>query len=90
MRKALKELKNDEAVAPLVEAITPAVERTANRVVDAVRSLVETVSHGVDALAEQRQGAATAVRDAVTANPMRAIGVTLAAGLVLGLFMRKR
>jgi ElaB/YqjD/DUF883 family membrane-anchored ribosome-binding protein len=30
------------------------------------------------------------VRDAVTANPMRAIGVTLAAGLVLGLFMRKR
>ena len=83
-------LKQAEGIAtPLVEAVTPVVERTANRLTDSIHSLARTVNDGAEVISERRLAATGAVRDAVANHPMRAIGMTLLAGLVLGLFMRR-
>ena len=82
--------KLDEGIAtPLVDAITPVVERTANRVTDGIHSIARTMNRSAGVFSERRLAATGAVRDAVTAHPMRAIGMTLLAGLALGFFVRR-
>ena len=83
-------LKHAEGIAtPLVEAVTPVVERTANRLTDGIHSLARRVNDGAEVFSKRRLAATGAVRDAVTAHPMRAIGMTLIAGLALGFFVRR-
>lgn len=90
MQTHAHDTKHDQGTAgQFAEAVTPAVERTANRLVEATQALAHAAGNGLDALSDRRQAALGACRDAVVANPLRAVGATLLAGLALGLLMRK-
>lgn len=88
MKRATDEVIESTA-SQFVEAVKPAVERTAERVVEASGAVANAVGTGIDALAQRRQIMLGAVRDTVTASPLRAVGITLFAGLVIGLLMRR-
>ena len=82
-------VKESDTATRIVEAVAPAVQSKANRLVEVTHSLAHAAVDGLDKLSDHRQAALGACRDTVVANPLRAVGAAVLAGLVLGALMRR-
>lgn len=82
-------VKASDTAARVVDAVAPTVQRTANRVVDATHTLAHAAATGLEKLSDRREAAVGACRDTVTASPLRAVGVAVVAGLVIGALLRR-
>lgn len=81
--------KSSDTAARIVEKVVPAVQGTVDRVVEATHTLADAATRGIETLSHRRDAAIGAVRDAVVARPLGAIGVAVLAGLVLGALLRR-
>jgi ElaB/YqjD/DUF883 family membrane-anchored ribosome-binding protein len=89
MKTMLNDIKNTDIANRIVDAVAPAVQGTANRVVETTQTLAQAAADGLDKLSDRRQAALGACRDTVLAHPVGALGVAVLAGLLLGALMRK-
>lgn len=82
-------VKISDTAARLVEKVVPAVQGTADRVVEATHTLADGAARGIATLSHRRDAALGSVREVVLARPLGAIGVAVLAGLLLGALLRR-
>lgn len=89
MKTTLNDIKSTDIANRIVDAVTPAVQGTANRVAETTQTLAQAAADGLEKLSDRRQAAVGACRDTMLAHPVSALGVAVLAGLLLGALMRK-
>jgi ElaB/YqjD/DUF883 family membrane-anchored ribosome-binding protein len=82
-------LENSETATRAVDTVAPAIQSAAQRVAEAKHKLADAAARGLDTLSERRHAAVGACRDTVVARPLRAVGVAVIAGIVLGALLRR-
>ncbi len=82
----------DEAARKAIPAIDRAAEyahQTVNRAVSGARPAAEWLDEQAKALNETQKKLVSSTRNYVTANPLKSLGIALAAGFLVSRFIRK-
>ena len=89
MKTQVNDTVKNADINRIVDAVAPAIQGTANRLVETTHTLAHAAADGLEKLSDRRQAALGVCRDSVVAHPVRALGVAVLAGLLLGALMRR-